>query len=356
MSVSGRYWLPGPVEIDPDVARAMTAPMIGHHTTAGHALAEQLQHGLRALFATTRPVSVATASATAMMEAAIRSGVRQRLLAVVGGAFGERFAQIAERSGKEVVRLRVPRGSVLEPEQLEVFLGEHAVDAISLVHVETDTGAVAPVSELIRCIRGMADVVTIVDAVASVGGMSVDPAAWDADFVLSASQKAVGGPPGLAFAVASDRFLARAREIGDRGLYLDAVHLHQCAMDGRFPQTPALNVCFGVAHQLERILGRGLADRFAAHRVMREHVEQWAAHQQGFTLMAPAQRRADTVSALRIGGGHGAAEVVARLARDGYAIAPGKDDDLDAVIRIGHMGDVTVDQLDHLLAILDQRT
>ncbi len=355
MSVSGRFWLPGPVEVDADVLAAMQLPMIGHRTVAGHALAERLQHGLRRVFHTDQPVLVATASATAMMEAAIRGGVRDRLLAIVSGTFGERFARIAERADREVIRLHVPHGMALEPSQLEAMLDGPTIDAVSMVHVETSTGALAPVTDLIARCRAMPDVVTIVDAVGSLGAMPVDPVGWDADFVVGASQKGLACPPGLAFGVASARFLERAAEIPDRGLYLDPVELHRAAADGRFPQTPALPVAFAVDRQLERIIETGLEARYARHRAMREHLEQWDVVRDDVALMAPAGRRSDTVSVLRLLDGVSAAALVADLAADGYQVAPGMGDDLDRAIRVGHMGEGSVDQLEHLLAAIDAR-
>src|SRR5690606_36670065 len=109
----------------------MLSPVIGHRTRAGHLLAELIQHGLKRMFDVDRPVIVATCSATGLMESAIRSGVRQRLLAVVSGTFGERFARIAELCGKEVIRLYVPRGQSLKPAQLELMLDGPPVDAVS---------------------------------------------------------------------------------------------------------------------------------------------------------------------------------------------------------------------------------
>ena len=355
MSVSGRFWLPGPVEVAPSVLEAMAQPMVGHRTVAGHALAERLQHGLRRVFHADRPVLLATASATAMMEAAIRSGVRDRLLAIVSGTFGERFATIAERCDKDVIRVHVARGEAIQPAQLAEFLDGPPVDAVSMVHVETSTGSVAPVRDLIATIRRSTNALTIVDAVGSLGAMPVDPAGWDADLVIGASQKGLAVPPGLAFAVASERFLARAAALRDRGLYLDIVELHAAAAAARFPQTPALPVCYALDRQLERILGDDLNARFARHRAMRERVEQWAMREAEFTLLAPAGQRADTVSALVLPEGTSAATLMADLARDGFAIAPGLEDDFDRLIRIGHMGEVTPDQLDRLLATLDAR-
>lgn len=355
MSVPGRFWLPGPVEVDPDVQAAMLRPVIGHRTRAGHLLAERIQRGLKLLFDVDRPVIVATCSATGLMESAIRSGVRERLLAIVSGTFGERFARIAEKCDKEVVRLHVPRGSALQPGQLEAMLDGPPVDAVSLVHVETSTGALAPVSELIPLLQRLGDVVTIVDAVGSFGGMAVTPEQWDADFVIAASQKSLALPPGLSFAVASDRFLSRALEIDDRGLYLDAIALHHAADDGRFPQTPALPILHALDRQLERINEEGIERRFERHRLMREQVEHWVTHQSKLSIMAPVGCRADTVTALRLPDDTDSASVIGLLDEAGYQVASGLEDDLSRVIRIGHMGDGDGDQLARLLATLDAK-
>ncbi len=355
MSISGRFWLPGPVEVDPAVTAALGRPVFGHRTVLGHAIAERVQHGLRRVFATGRPVLMTAGSATAMMEAAVRGGVRQRLLAVVSGSFGERFARIGEACGLEVTRLHVPRGRALEPAELESLLDGPPFDAISLVHVETSTGAVADVAALIAVSRRRDDVVTIVDAVGSLGGMPVDPEGWDADFVIGAPQKAVAAPAGLAFAVTSDRFLERARTIRHRGLYLDPLALHADAEQCRFPQTPPVPVIHALDCQLERILAAPLAQRFARHRALRERLEHWDLHCDDMRLLAPPGIRADTVSVLALPDGLSARALVADLAHDGYQVAPGHDDPEDRLVRIGHMGEATVDQLEPLLAALDAR-
>jgi aspartate aminotransferase-like enzyme len=354
MTLSGRFWLPGPVEVHPDVMAAMSRPMINHRGAQAEALHARLQVGLRKIFQTPRPIMLATASATAMMECAIRSGVNDRVLCVVGGWFGERFATIAEKCGKEVIRLHVPPGEALTPELLAPMLDGPPVDAVTIVHAETSTGALAPVGELLAMLGQLEGVVTIIDAVASLGGSPVEPTRWGADFVLAGSQKALGLPPGLAFAAASDRFLERARSIEDRGLYLDAVALHDAAAQHRFPQTPALPQLHALDAQLARIEIEMLENRWTRHRLMRQAVEAWEASQDHFTLMAPVGRRADTVSVLTLAPGGSARRLVARLAEAGWFVATGRGSDADRAIRIGHMGDASVDQLAELLATLSQ--
>lgn len=353
MTLSGRFFNPGPVEIDADVAQAMLRPMIGHRGPEARALVGRLQPGLRALFGTERPVMLATGSATAMMEAAIRSGVRDTVLCVVSGIFGERFADIAERCDKQVIRLHVARGAVLEPDLLDKMLDGPPIDAVTMVHSETSTGALAPVDQLIARLRRLDDVVTIVDAVTSVGGMAVEADRWGADFVFTGSQKALGLPPGLAFAVASERFIERARSIDDRGFYLDVIDLLRAAQESRFPQTPALPVVYALETQLGRIAQEGLAARFTRHRTMRERVEAWVARHGRCGIMAPAGRRSDTVTALTLRPDLSATAVARTLAADGWQVAIGIEADEERLIRIGHMGDLRPEQLDQLLAKIE---
>jgi aspartate aminotransferase-like enzyme len=354
MSVSGRCWLPGPVEVDSDVSQAMLQPPMSHRSAAGETLAARLQTGLRYLWQTTRPVLLTSGSATAMMEAAIRSGVHERVLAVVHGSFGERFARIAEACDKEVIRLHTARDRVMEPADLELMLDGPPVDAITMVHVESSTGAVAPIAQLLPHCAQLKDAVTIVDATASLGGLPVDVEAWGADFVLASSQKAVGAPPGFALAVASDRFLARAGERPDRGHYLDVVSLHQDAARARFPQTPPLPIAWALAAQLDRLRAEGLPGRWQRHQAMRQRLEEWMAGRDDLQWQMPPGRRSDTVSALRLPPDRSATALVQRLADAGWLIAPGLDQDADRLVRIGHLGEGTPEQLDGLLSALDR--
>lgn len=351
MSLSGRYFLPGPVEVDTDVTQAMLHPSISHRGQVAEAMLREIQPPLQSLCGTARPVMMISGSATAMMEAGIRAAVRERVLCLVSGVFGERFATIAEQCGKEVIRWHIPRGAVLEPALVEAMHQGPAFDAVTLVHSETSTGALAPLEPLLERFAQMADVVTVVDAVSSVGGMPIEVDRWKVDFLFTGSQKALGLPPGLAFAVASDRLLERARSIGPQGLYLDVATLHEAAIAGRFPTTPALPIVFALQAQLRRIVAEGVDARFARHRAMRERVEGWVEGHGGCEIWAPPGRRSDTVTALRLRPRRSARAIVAELAAHGWTVATGMQEEADAILRIGHMGDL---QLPHLEGLLGQ--
>src|SRR6188472_453413 len=137
----GRFFLPGPTEVRPSVLAAMEQPMIGHRGKGMEELIARIEPDLQYVFRTTRPVYIASSSATGLMEGAIRNGVRSRVLSLVNGAFSERFFQIAKACGVEAEALSVPLGQVHSPEMLDAALKGGKFDAITVVHSETSTGA-----------------------------------------------------------------------------------------------------------------------------------------------------------------------------------------------------------------------
>ncbi|MGH2394970.1 MAG: alanine--glyoxylate aminotransferase family protein, partial [Candidatus Limnocylindria bacterium] len=95
----GRFFLPGPTEVRPQVLEALLRPMIGHRVPEMEALMRRIQPMLKDVFRTERPVYIAPASGTGMMEAAVRNCGRRRVLSLTCGAFSERFQRIAVANG-----------------------------------------------------------------------------------------------------------------------------------------------------------------------------------------------------------------------------------------------------------------
>ena len=127
----GRFFLPGPTEVHPEVLAAQNGALIGHRGPAIKALMGEVQVGLKDVFRTSSPVLVSTSSATGFMEAAVRNGVRSRVLSLVNGAFSQRFGEIAAACGFEVELLEVEWGQTISPEAVRERLSEGGVDAAS---------------------------------------------------------------------------------------------------------------------------------------------------------------------------------------------------------------------------------
>ncbi|HWO89313.1 MAG TPA: alanine--glyoxylate aminotransferase family protein [Gemmatimonadales bacterium] len=353
----GRFFLPGPTEVLPEVLEAQLHPMIGHRGAATEALLRAVDQPLRSIFRTSRPVIISTSSATGLMEAAIRNGVRRRVLCLVNGAFSQRFADIAVACGKEAVVARVEPGRTFEADQLKQLLSESGADAVTLVHSESATGALNPLQELAAVVREADDVMLLVDGVTSVGGSPVETDAWGLDFVLTGSQKALALPPGLAFGVASERLLERARTLPARGIYFDLVPYVEQAAKHQTPYTPAISTLYTLHAQLGRLQANGgIEARWAAHRAMLECAERWIADHGaslGLEYLPAAGRRSWTVSCFRLLHAEPTGGAIAkRMEARGFTIAPGYGKLKDTTIRIGHMGDHTVAHLEECLAQL----
>jgi len=285
--------------------------------------------------------------------------VRKKVLALVGGAFAQRFADIAAANGKEMEVLKVEPGMTVEPGQVRDRLRASGADAVTVCHSESATGALADVAGIAQAVREVDDVVLMVDGVTSVGGSPVEFDAWGLDFIVTGSQKALALPPGLAFGVASERFIERAKSVPARGFYFDLVVYDEQIRKNQTPYTPAVSLLFALDAQVARMTQEGgIETRWARHDAMRSRVEAWAADR-GAALgvaMLPAEgRRSWTVSCLKLlkEGQTGGVLSKAMKAR-GYTIASGYGKLKESTFRIGHMGDHTVAELDVILGQLSE--
>ena len=141
MSDFGRFFLPGPTDVRPEILQAMAQPMVSHRSPAFTALYGRLVANLQVVFRSTRPVYCVSASATAMMEMAVRGAPEGPILALVNGAFSERFAAVAQQCGRRVRRVQVPWGELHPLGLVERHLAEEPFAALTVVHSETSTGA-----------------------------------------------------------------------------------------------------------------------------------------------------------------------------------------------------------------------
>jgi len=358
----GRFWLPGPTEVRPEVLQAMTRPVIGHRGSEMSRLLAECDPVLRDLFRTSRPVYVSSSSATGMMEAAVRNGIRRRALALVNGAFSKRFRDLVADCGREVETYEVAPGQCHDPDELHRRLRGGGFDAVTVVHSETSTGVLNPLAGLAEAVRRAEaecgeEILLLVDGVTSVGGSLVEAEGWGLDFLLTGSQKAMALPPGLAFATASERTMARAGTLPGRGHYFDLLEFEKFWEKHQTPTTPAVSLIYALVEQCRHISAEGVDARAERHLAMRDRCIEWVMERGprwGLTPFAPEGCRSATVTCIGADGPVPAPEIVARLKARGWTIGGGYGALKDTTIRIGHMGDHTVDGLNALLAEIEE--
>ena len=352
----GRFFLPGPTEVRASILRAMEQPMIGHRGKSMEDLIARIEPDLQYVFRTTRPVYIASSSATGLMEGAIRNGVRARVLSLVNGAFSERFFQIAKACGVEAEALSVPLGQAHTPELLADALKGGRFDAVTVVHSETSTGALNPIADLARVAHEAGDVALLVDSVTGIAGAPVESDAWELAFVLTGSQKALALPPGRAFAVARDTVLDRAKTKRDRGIYFDLIEFDKSIRKNQTPNTPALSLFYALEAQLADIRRETIEARWERHAAMARRTWDWVDEMRnagvGISVLSPEGSRSPTVTCVALPATHNGDAVNKAMKSRGFTISAGYGSLKDTSIRIGHMGDHTVAELDVLLETL----
>lgn len=355
----GRFFLPGPTEVHPDVLAAQTRPMIGHRGAGIEDLFSRIDGGLRAVFRTTRPVIISTSSATGLMEAAVRNGGAEGpILSLVNGAFSERFAEIGRSCGFGVEQWDVPLGEVHTPDGLAERLSAGRYTAVTLSHSETSTGALQDLAELAAVTGRVEDALLLVDSVTGIAGVETRTDDWGIDFILTGSQKALALPPGLAFAVASEQMMERSRKAPEKGWYFDLDRLADQLDLHQTPATPAISLLYALDVQLDRISAEGIEGRWKRHLDMQARTFEWVDEMRqegvGLELFAAEGHRSPTVTCIRLPEGLSGPEVVGRMAERGWVIGGGYGPLKASTIRIGHMGDHTVEELNDLLVTLGE--
>lgn len=353
MITHGTFFLPGPTEVRPEILRELLRPMLPHRGAEFEAIYARCDAGLRAVFRTRRPVYIASASATGLMEGSIRCAPPGVVLALVNGAFSERFAQVAASCGRQVVRDEVALGLHHSPARVAALLARSGARVVTLTHSETSTGAMNDIQGIARVVHD-AGAVILVDSVTGLAGAPLETDAWNLDFVFTGSQKALALPPGLAVGVASDSFVAAAAGVEHRGTYFDLVEFERYAVRSQTPNTPAISLFHALAAQVEAIGVEGIASRWARHRAMQATAVGWvdalaADIDPAIGVLAPESGRSPTVTCVALPAHMSGTAVAADVASAGYVIGAGYGALRDRTIRIGHMGDHTVEGLERCL-------
>lgn len=351
-----KLFIPGPTEVRPEILEAQTQWMIGHRMPECADLFGSIQGKLRYVFATKQRVYVTASSGTGLQEAAVRNCSQLRVLNCVNGAFADRWREVTEANGRANALLEFDWGQPVTPDAVADRLQEEAFDAITIVHNETSTGVISPIREIAQAVRsvpGGNEIMILVDSVSGLSGAPLEFDAWDLDVVLTSSQKAFALPAGLAFAAVSNRALARATQIPDRGYYFDFLLLEKYLKRNQTPATPAISLLYALDKQLDEMLAEGMEARFARHRTMRDRTIKWAADHD-FSLFAASGFESPTVTCLNNDRGMDIGALNQHLRSRGMIISNGYGPLKGKNFRIAHMGDAQPEDLEELLVAIEE--
>ncbi|HEY5671431.1 MAG TPA: alanine--glyoxylate aminotransferase family protein [Anaerolineales bacterium] len=349
-----RMFVPGPVDVDPQVLYAQTRPMLPHRSKEFEAIFQRASDKARQLFYTQQRVFLMTSSGSGLQEAAVRNFAKESVLSCVNGAFAKRWYETARANGKQADLLEVEWNRPISGDLVASALKSKHYEMLTVVHNETSTGLQNPVQEIAAAARSVSpDTLICVDAVSSLSGAKIEMDAWGIDMLLTSSQKCLALPPGLALGAVSDRALAYAEGVPNRGWYFDLVLMEKHRLKDSTPATPALSLIFALDLQIDRIKAEGLENRFARHSAMAERVQSWAT-QRGLGLHAPEGYRSQTVSAVLNTLEWDIPALNKFLLEREMRIANGYGPLKGKTFRIAHMGETQLDDIQKLLAALDE--
>jgi aspartate aminotransferase-like enzyme len=349
------FFVPGPTDVRPEVLQAMARAMIVHRSAEFSEMFRRAQAGLKVVFCTEQPVVIATSSSTGLMEGAIRNAPPGRIFSLVNGGFSDRFARIAAACGRSVDRYEVPWGEAHNPSEVARRLAAGEYSTVTVIHSETSTGVLNDVRAISDAAHA-AGAVCCIDSVSGIRGAELRFDEWHLDFVLTGSQKAIALPPGLAFGVASPAFLAAGQREG-RGVYFDFSEIVGAANRNEAPNTPALPIHYALDEQVPWILAEGIEAAWARHAAMAQATVQWvedfrASGDVDLSIVAAEGHRSPTVTAISLPSGLSPDTVIRGAAERGYTVGAGYGKLQPTTIRIGHMGDHTLDGLARCLEVV----
>ncbi len=351
-------FIPGPVTVAEPVLAATGQPMIDHRGPRFRDLIDGISARLKPVFGTTAgDILVLGASGTGGLEAAVGNmfGPGETLLACPVGVFGKRIVGIAKSFGCTVEVLDTAWGSGVDPEALRKRLAadtEKKISGILLTHNETSTGvqnAMAPLAEITR----EHGAYVVVDSVSGLAASEFLMDAWGFDIVVTASQKALAAPPGLAMVAVSPRAWTKIAQNVSPRFYFDLQKARDFAQLGQTPWTPPVSIVYALDAALDRYLADGPPNVWSRHSRY-AHAIRAACRALGLESYSLPDAHSVTVVAVNVPAGIDG-DAVRRTLREerGITLGGGQAELKGKIIRIGTMGDLSQADILGMLGALE---
>ncbi|KNE65210.1 hypothetical protein AMAG_10858 [Allomyces macrogynus ATCC 38327] len=343
--------IPGPIEFHDDVLAQMATPATSHVDPSFIGEFGASLEMLRKIFKSAKgqPFIVAGSGTLGWdMVAANLVEPGENALVVNTGLFGDRFGECLQVYGAKVTHLHAPAiGAIPAHDEVVKAVKAQKYKVVTITHVDTSTGVLQDVKTLAKLIRDASpSTLVIVDGVCSVGGEDLDMDAWGVDVVLTASQKALGCPPGLCVVVASERAMQsfQTRVAPPTAYYASWAKWTPImqAYEARKPSyfaTPAVQTIKALHTSLQQLVAKPLAERYAQHVRISDHVKQTVL---GWGLkLVPTDyaHAAHTLTAVYYPEGVAGPALLGALSGKGVVVAGGLHPKIaPTYFRIGHMG------------------
>ena len=340
--------IPGPSPVHPRIIHSLSLPTVSHVSPI---FVEELKEGLanlkKIVFCESGEPFIVAGAGTLAMEMALLNTVEkgESVLVLSQGFFGQRMASIAQSFGIDCDVIQSPLGIAVSPSELQEQLSEKSYAVVFSTHVDTATGAAAPVKNYAEILKDL-DSLFIIDGVCATGGMEEKMTDWGVDVILTAAQKCFGVPPGLAVLVLSEKAMAKRNRMPSiPAYYADLLRWLPIMKDpSKYFSTPCVNEIRAFNESTKIILEEGLDVRFERHNKTARAIRE-ALRNLGFLFFTEESFLADTLSVVLYPEGIEDKEFRSRLFENGVVVAGGLGETAGKVFRMGHMGNLSSSQI-----------
>ncbi|RQD78643.1 MAG: alanine--glyoxylate aminotransferase family protein [Halanaerobium sp. MSAO_Bac5] len=292
---------PGPTEVSEEVRRAMSKKITNPDLDPEFFFFYlNVTKTLKKVVKTKNDMIIMSGEGILGLESACASLIENgdKVLVLANGIFGSGFADFADLYGAEVTKWEFPDDKAIDSKELEKKLSQNNdFKFATFVHCETPTGVINPAEEICALLNKH-NILSVVDAVSSIGGVEIDVDSWGIDIILGGSQKCLSVPPGLTFMSVSTKAwdLINSRETAVKGYYTNLQHWQNWYQKKNFPYTQAISDIYA----LDAALDKWLADKKVYYRHSRiAEALRKALSRSGLELYAD-NGYSDTVTALKV--------------------------------------------------------
>jgi aspartate aminotransferase-like enzyme len=331
--------IPGPTPVPDSVLSKMAMPMINHRGKEFAQILKDVTEKMKKVYLTKGDVILLTASGSGGMESAVVNFLSpgDKAIFCVTGAFGDRWAKMGKVYGADVIRIETPVGEGVTPEIIEDNLKKNpGVKAVYVTHNETSTTITNDLSKIGEIAHKYGAIVAV-DAVSSLGAIELRMDEWQLDVVVTASQKALMTPPGLAFVAVSERAWELHKSAKMPRFYFDLGEAKRMAENGETPFTPAVSQVFAIDTALDLLLSEGLENSWNRHKLLGKAVRE-GVKALGLKLLAKEEFASNAVTGVYPPEGVPADDLRRKVKARGVTLAGGQGALKGKIFRIGHIG------------------
>lgn len=347
---------PGPTPVPDDIVEAMSNPMIDHRGPEFLELISESTERLKQVFMTRNDLFILTASGTGALEAAVVNTLSpgDKVLSVTAGSFGDRFIDLAQAYGADVQRLAFEWGEPVDPDAVRKALhADPAIKAVLVTHNETSTGVTHPLEQIAAVVKGEFNKLLLVDAVSSLACIPLPVDGWDCDVVATASQKGFMVPPGLSFISMSQTAWQAQKSSTMPRFYFDLAAAQSYLERGQTPFTPNVAAMYGLWKALINLLDEGMESVYERHARIGQFTRDGVKNLGLELLVKDETYASDTVTAVKIPDGVDGSKLRQLAHNEENVVLAGGQGKLSGhIFRIGHLGHVSQQDIEEVLAAL----